>query len=189
MNATYQDVLTAIELEECYDHRHPASRTECREARTWILDYYNKDLGWLITSETAADWAVPHMDSIRVHYPRREPQGKDKSLVGIPVPLFSLVFHDATLLVSRSVPAIIAAVSGMNTYNADDTLLRALHKEIAEMPLTKHELLADNGLQQRSVFGDAVTVEGDIEAGTYVVKGMAGKKEIKGQLVEGRMRQ
>ena len=56
------------------------------------------------------------------------------------------------------------------------------------MPLTKHELLSDNGLRQRSVLGDSVTVEGDIEAGTYVVKGMKSKKEIEGELVEGRMR-
>lgn len=186
LNTTYQDVLTAIPLEECYDHRHPVNRTQCREHRGDIARYYD-ELGWLITSESASDWAVPLLDSIRVHHPRLKPHEPFTSPhVGIPVPLFSLVFHDASLLVSSSTPTIIAALSGMNTCKAGDRLLRRLHKKIGYMPMTSHRLLSDDGMEQESVFGGSVTVRGNISEGTYSVGGLD-SGEISGKLREGRM--
>ncbi|MBD3240555.1 MAG: hypothetical protein GF331_08225 [Chitinivibrionales bacterium] len=186
LNATYQDVLTAIPLEECYDARHPVNRTQCREARASIADYYG-ELGWLITSESASDWAIPVLDSIRVHHPRLKPHEPFTSpLVGIPVPLFSLVFHDAALLVSKATPTMIAALGGVNTYQADDRLLRRLHRTIGYMPMTAHRLLSDDGMEQEAVFGDAVTVHGHIENGTYRITGLD-KKEISRTLKDGRM--
>jgi hypothetical protein len=65
LNATIQDVLTAIPLEECYDPNHPLTRTQCREARYSIFEYY-RQLGWVISSESASDWAAPGVDDCAI---------------------------------------------------------------------------------------------------------------------------
>ncbi|MGD2175906.1 MAG: DUF5696 domain-containing protein [Candidatus Brocadiaceae bacterium] len=185
LNASYQDVLTAIPLEECYDHRHPATRTECREARYSIFEYY-RDLGWVVASESASDWAAPIVDYFNVHWARREP-GRDGEPVGIPVPLFSLVFHDCAMLVSKGTPALHCALAGMNSLRAEDRVLRHLHEEVAYMPLTAHRLLSEDGRRQESVFGDRVTVEADLAKGSYRISGLTDQAELSGTLEEGTM--
>ncbi len=185
LNATYQDVLTAIVLEECYDHRHPLTRGECREARYEVLEYY-RDLGWLITTESASDWAVPALDHVRVHWPRLEP-GREGEPVGIPVPLFSLVFHDAAILTSGATPPPIAALGGVNSMRAEDRVLRRLHAATAYMPLTAHRLLSQDGRRQESVFGDEVTVRADLSSGEYHIAGLPGEGELSGRAEGGVM--
>jgi len=185
LDATYQDVLTAIPLEECYDHRHPATRAQCREARYSILEYY-RDLGWLIGSESASDWAAPALDWFSVHWPRMVP-GLTGEAVGIPVPLFGLVFHDSGILTSTATPTLICALSGVNTMQPEDRLLRRLHAHAAYMPLTAHRLLSDDGQQQESVFGDEVRVRADLSSGAYRVSGLPGEDEVSGELQDGHM--
>jgi hypothetical protein len=185
LNATYQDVLTAIAPEECYDHEHPLTRGGCLKARYDVLDYY-RTLEWLITTESASDWAVPALDSVRVHWARTEAHG-NTGPVGIQVPLFSLVFHDAAIMVSGSAPALLCALSGTNSQKAEDRVLRRLHKAVAYMPLSAHRLLSEDGAQQESVFGDQVRVRADLSAGTYSISGLPGEGEVKGELHDGRM--
>ncbi len=184
LNCTYQDVLTAIALEECFDHRHPMSRTDCRRARHDVLDYY-RSLGWLITTESASDWAAPALDSFRVHWPRLRPH-ENEGLLGIPVPLFSLVYHDCAILCSEGTPPLLAALSGVNTQRAEDVVLRRLHRKTAYMPLTGHELLSGDGRKQASVFGDSLRVEVDLDEGAYRLSGIA-DGELSGKLTHGCM--
>ena len=184
LNSTYQDVLTAIPLEECFDQSHPVTRGGCRQARAAVLDYY-RDLGWLITSESASDWAAPMLDSFYIHWPRVTP-GFAGEPVGIPVPLFGLAFHDCAILMSTATPTLIAALAGVNTLQPEDRLLRRLHKETAYMPLTSHRLLSEDGRQQESVFGDTVHVWADLSNGAYRVSGIVGG-EVSGELREGFM--
>ncbi len=185
LNATYQDVLTAIPLEECFDARHPATRAQCRQARYSICEYY-RDLGWLITSESASDWAAPVLDSFFVHWPCVTP-GLSGEPVGIPVPLFSLAFHDCAALMSMATPALICALAGVNTLQPEDRLLRRLHAQTAYMPLTAHSILSEDGQQQESVFGDRVRVWADLASGDYRVMGLAGEQEVSGTLQDGHM--
>jgi hypothetical protein len=185
LNATYQDVLTAIPLEECYDHLHPVTRTQCREARNAVFEYY-RELGWLISSESASDWAAPALDSIRVHWARAG-GGLEGEPLGIPVPLFSLVFGDCAVMASSAVPALIAALAGVNTLQPEDRLLRRLHAATAYMPLTAHALCSKDGQQQESVFGDRVRVWADLSTGAYRVSGLDGEGEVEGELRDGHM--
>ena len=185
LNCTYQDVMTAIALEECYDHEHPLTRGGCREARYSVLDYY-RTLEWLITTESASDWALPVLDSVRVHWARLESHG-NVGAVGIQVPLFSLAFHDSAIMVSESSPALLCALAGTNSQRAEDKVLRQLHAATAYMPLTAHRLLSEDGQEQESVFGDKVKVRANLSAGTYSIKGLPGKRELKGELHDKRM--
>jgi hypothetical protein len=48
-----------------------------------------------VSSEEAADWAIPHLDLVH-HAPHAlDPNPGQGPAVGIPVPLYSLVYHDA----------------------------------------------------------------------------------------------
>lgn len=185
LNATYQDVLTAIPLEECYDPDHPLTRSECREARYRIFDYYH-DLGWVIASESACDWAAPGVDYFRVMWARMEP-GRRGEPVGIPVPLFSLAFHDCAIMHSGAVPALQCALAGANSLREEDRVLRRLHEQIAYMPLTDHRLLSADGARQESVFGDRVKLTADLEEGTYRITGLPEEDEVEGEVSDGRM--
>ncbi len=184
LNASMQDVLTAIALEECFDKRHPLTRSDCREARYAVLDYY-RTLGWVIASESASDWAAPALDLIRVHWARMEP-GREGEPVGIPVPLFSLVFHDCAILRSGGTPPLLCALAGVNSGRAEDTVLRKLHAETAYMPLTAHRLLSEDGQVQKSTFGDRVKVHANLSEGTYRITGLP-EGEISGEVTEGSM--
>jgi len=171
-DATYQDVLTAIPLEECYDQRHPVSRTQCREARAAIFDYY-RTLGWLITSECATDWAVPMADSMPIKMPIVNHGAHAKQIPGTPVPLYSIAFHDSVLLNNWGVPPLESALWGVNLYQPQHPVLMDLCRRTAFMPLTSHRMPSDDGKQQESVFGDSVKVRVDFSSGAYEVQGMA----------------
>jgi hypothetical protein len=57
------DVITAEGLYECFDARHPLTRTGKREANTAMLRYV-RSLGLVVGSEHGRWWAVPHVDYI-----------------------------------------------------------------------------------------------------------------------------
>ncbi len=57
------DVITAESLYECYDERHPLTRTQKREANAEMLNYV-RSLGLVTGSEHGRWWAVPYVDYI-----------------------------------------------------------------------------------------------------------------------------
>lgn len=57
------DVITAESLYECYDERHPLTRTAKREASIRMLEYV-RSLGLVVGSEHGKWWAVPQVDYI-----------------------------------------------------------------------------------------------------------------------------
>ncbi len=97
LDASYLDVFTCNEGDECANPRHRMSRRECFERRSACFSYlWSK--GILPSSEECGDWAMREL--VFCHYgpydfmlakpgtPRR----------GIPVPLFNLVYHDCMIL-------------------------------------------------------------------------------------------
>ena len=97
LDASYLDVFTCNEGDECANPRHRMSRRECFTWRESCFSYlWSK--GILPSSEECGDWAMRQL--VFCHYgpydfmlakpgtPRR----------GIPVPLFNLVYHDCLIL-------------------------------------------------------------------------------------------
>ena len=97
LDASYLDVFTCNEGDECANPRHRMSRRDCFERRSACFSYlWSK--GILPSSEECGDWAMREL--VFCHYgpydfmlakpgaPRR----------GIPVPLFNLVYHDCLIL-------------------------------------------------------------------------------------------
>ncbi len=62
LGAIFLDCVTSAGLYECYDPRHPLTRTTDREARTAQFAHLSRDLGLVAGSEAGRDWAVPVAD-------------------------------------------------------------------------------------------------------------------------------
>ncbi len=53
----FLDCVTSVGLYECYDPRHPLTRTRDREARVGQLGYLSDDLKLVVGSESGRDWS------------------------------------------------------------------------------------------------------------------------------------
>jgi hypothetical protein len=120
------DVITAEGLYECFDQRHPLTRTAKREANVAMLQYV-RSLGLVVGSEHGRWWAVPQVDYIEgmmsggfASWPAGHlirPKTKDEQFDGpsgsaypkwdayarwgigheYRIPLWELVFHDCVV--------------------------------------------------------------------------------------------
>jgi len=96
LTASYLDVFSMNPLDECYDTRHPTTREDCFRWRAKAFDHM-RGLGMAVSSEEPADCFIPHLDFAHWNgYPQDKTQKGD--YLGIPVPLHTLVYHDALLL-------------------------------------------------------------------------------------------
>ncbi len=62
LGAYFLDCVTSAGLYECFDPRHPLTRTADREARVAQFAHLSKDLGLVAGSEAGRDWAAPVAD-------------------------------------------------------------------------------------------------------------------------------
>jgi hypothetical protein len=94
VGGAYLDVFSVVPGDECYSPEHPVTRAESLRFRGECLDFV-RSFGGIVSSEEAADWAIPHLDLVH-HAPHAlDPNPGQGPAVGIPVPLYSLVYHDA----------------------------------------------------------------------------------------------
>ncbi len=95
--ASYLDVFTCNEGDECVNPRHRMSRRDCFNYRKACFDYLTSK-GILPSSEEVTDWAMQSL--VFCHYGPYDfmlqpPAAPGK---GVPVPLFNLVYHDCLIL-------------------------------------------------------------------------------------------
>ena len=97
LDASYLDVFTCNEGDECANPRHRMTRQECFAYRSACFSYlWSK--GILPSSEEVTDWAMQTL--VFAHYGPYDfmLQAPGTSRKGIPVPLFNLVYHDCLIL-------------------------------------------------------------------------------------------
>ncbi len=89
------DCWTMGHLRECYDQNHLCTRTRARE--TFSACYgWCRNLGWMLSGEGGADWAVPFLDFVESVQPETVPhvlRGRTERF-GVSFPLYELVWHD-----------------------------------------------------------------------------------------------
>ena len=93
-NLIYLDTIGGLALTECYDPRHPMTRTQNREARMDIMRVATNEKIVLGAEGTPTDWSL-RLASFYDEHPIR---------LGIEVPLYSLVYHECAMLQSRHAP-------------------------------------------------------------------------------------
>lgn len=97
LQASYLDVFTCNEGDECANPHHHMTRKECFEYRSACFHYlWSK--GILPSSEECGDWSMKEL--VFCHYGPYDFMLAAPGTLrrGIPVPLFNLVYHDCMIL-------------------------------------------------------------------------------------------
>jgi len=165
---------------------HTATRADCLKYRGLCLDFI-RSTGGVVSSEEPADWAIPHIDLVH-HGPfALDPDPGRGPAMGIPTPLFSLVYHDALLLpwsLDKGAWGIPETDLGylhglahagkpyLSLQGTDEELRQvrtmcALNARVGLLEMTNHEFLDKSFRRQRTTFADGTTVTIDLDNETF----------------------
>jgi Family of unknown function (DUF5696)/Abhydrolase family len=188
VRGAYLDVFAVVPPDECYQPEHPATRTDCLTYRGMCLDFI-RSTGGVVSSEEPADWAIPHLDLVH-HGPYALTPGPGSGpAMGIPVPLFNLVYHDALLLpwsLGRGAWGIPVndlgylhglASAGLPYLSLDPSeselervrTMCALHERVGLLEMTSHEFLGDSFRKWHTAFADGTNVTIDLDEDSFEI--------------------
>ena len=185
----YLDVFAVVTPDECYNPEHPVTREQCLEYRAQCFNII-RSFGGVVSSEEPADWAIPYLDLVH-HGPFALAPGPGKGpAMGIPVPLFSLVYHDALFLpwsmgkgewgipehdlgylhglLNAGLPYL--SITPSEEHLQQVRTMSKLNQRVGLLEMTKHEFLDDSHRKQRTTFADGTTVTVDFDKDTYGIK-------------------
>jgi len=189
VRGAYLDVFSVLPLEESWQPNHPLTRSDCARYRRECFDLL-RARGYVVSSEEPADYLVPTLDLYH-HAPyRTAPELGGGAACGIPIPLFSLVYHDSVIT-----PWFLTDEGGWGIPDGDAGRLHcflnggppyahpgepaehyaevkrasALAEHCAFLEMTDHVFLDDTYRKQRSRFSDGTEITVDFEAKTYEV--------------------
>jgi len=189
VRGAYLDVFAVVPPDECYNPEHPATRSDCLDYRGMCLDFI-RSTGGVVSSEEPADWAVPHIDLVHHGPYALEPNPGHGPAMGIPIPLFNLVYHDALLLPwslgkgSWGIPQddlgylhglANAGLPYLSLHPGDEELEKvrtmcALHQRVGLLEMTNHKFLDKSFRKQRTTFADGTTVTIDLDEETFAIE-------------------
>lgn len=194
VRGAYLDVFAVVPLEESSQPAHPVTRSDCARHRRECFDLL-RARGYVVSSEEPADYLVRSLDLVHHGPYATYPNIGGGGACGIPVPLFSLVYHDSILL-----PWEMGEDGGWGIPRGDSGRLHCLlnaglpyigpHADAAEigrvreatelaahcafLEMTTHEFLDASGRKQRAAYADGTEVIVDFDAGTYEIRCPAG---------------
>jgi len=188
VRGAYLDVFAVVPPDECYNPEHPASRADCLEYRGMCLDFI-RSMGGVVSSEEPADWAIPHIDLVHHGPYALVPDPGHGPAMGIPVPLFNLVYHDALLLpwslgkggwgIPQNDLGYLHGLSNaglpyLSLHPSEQELQQvramcALHQRVGLLEMTKHEFLDKSFRKQRTTFADGTTVTIDLDKDDFEI--------------------
>jgi hypothetical protein len=174
---SYLDVFGYVPPDQDFNPEHPTTRTEAKREIARLYHWAREHLG-IVGTEAGVDWTVPFTDY-------SSPLGPGKA--GIPVPLFSLVYHDAVMtpyspsgndartsrpnwlygMLNGGPPRV--SLTAIESSRAMLDQMTALHRRVALLAMTHHEFLDATRTRERSTFADGTTVTIDWEARTVRV--------------------
>lgn len=198
LDGAYLDVFTCNEADECWNPRHRMNRRACLEYRRQCFSWLTAN-GIMPSSEETADWAM--RDLVFAHYSPYEEQmqrpGSERQ--GIPVPLFSLVYHDCAVipwmmektperdnmlfaLLNAGAPYLVregaypdtdgsfaAGAASMHEAAERCRTVQELHKKCGMEPMTGFVLENEEGTKQRTEFADGTVVRADLSDGSFCI--------------------
>ena len=185
VRGAYLDVFSVVPLEESYQPAHPMTRTECARYRRECFDLL-RARGYVVSSEEPVDYLTPSLDLVHHGpYPTYPNLGGGEA-TGIPVPLFSLVYHDSILLPwemgedggwgipkgdSGRLHCLLNAGLPYLGPGADDAqIARTLEaadwaRHCAFEEMISHEFLDEGRRRQRTTYSNGATVTVDFDSG------------------------
>lgn len=199
LEASYLDVFTCNEPDECYNEQHKMSRKECLEYREACFQYlWSKNI--LPSSEEVNDWAV--RSQVFAHYGPYDFMLRmpDAPRLGIPVPLWNLVYHDCVILpwpmdhTDNEDYMLYALLNGGAAYvdkdgaypNIDGAfeyrkkaldeeikryrIVADLQQKVAKYEMSEFGFMDGDYKKQYSLFEDGTRVEINLNDNTYDIK-------------------
>ena len=190
IEASYLDVFSVVEMDECYNPDHPATRAQCAKNRRHCLDMLT-DRGIIPSSEEALDCIIPSL--VLCHHAPfyvAELGGCESEAVGIPIPLLSLVYHDCLIIPWIGLPGerggwCIPAADSAYTYailygepvycpiGATAAEIGDVKKacessgRLAYEEMVRHEFVDGNYRIQRTFFSDGTVITADLDSGKF----------------------
>lgn len=181
LRGAYLDVFAVVPPDECSHPEHPVTRQQCLDFRGDCFDII-RSFGGVVSSEEPADWAIPYLDLVHHGPYALDPNPGKGPAMGIPVPLLSLVYHDAILLpwslgrgewgipendlgylhglLNAGLPYLSLTPDAAHRKQVET--LCALHERVGLLEMTKHEFLDSSHRRQRSTFADGTTITIDL---------------------------
>ena len=195
IDAAYLDVFSVVELDECFSPDHKCTREDCAKNRRHCLDMLTSR-GIIPSSEEALDCIVPSLVLCH-HAPffTKVLGAPDSEAVGIPIPLFELVYHDCIIVPWIGLPGerggwgipktdsayVYAALYGCPVYCPADASAEDIEnvktaclsaKELAHAEMISHEFLDETFRKQRTTFSNGYVIEADLDSGEYnIIRG------------------
>ncbi len=190
LQGAYLDVFSCMALDECYHPEHRMTREECAQKRGECLEYV-RYLGKIVSSEECVDWSIKHLDLVH-HSPIAltvELDGWNYSgpAIGIPIPLFTLVYHDCVVVpwfIQKGAWGIPEGQDGflygmlnggtgyLNIEPSQNELKKnqqicQLNEKLFGTEMVSHTFLDGNYQKQKAVYDNGIEVEVDFEQDTY----------------------
>jgi hypothetical protein len=189
IRGAYLDVFSVVPGDECQSTEHPVTRAESLRYRGECLDSV-RAWGGVVSSEEPSDWSVPHLDLVHHGPYPLDPNPGGGPAMGIPVPLFNLVYHDALLIpwsLGRGAWGIprqdLGFLHGLGnaglpyvslapdpTELSQVRTLRALHRRVGLRELRGHRLLDASGRKQEFEYDEGTRVRIDLDTDAWSVK-------------------
>ncbi|OHB76188.1 MAG: hypothetical protein A2W31_05800 [Planctomycetes bacterium RBG_16_64_10] len=189
VQGAYLDVFAVVPLEESAHPAHPLTRADCARYRRECFDLL-RARGYVVSSEEPADYLVRSLHLVH-HGPYAIARGQGDGPVGIPAPLFSLVYHDAILLpwemgddggwgipkgdagwlhclLNGGLPYVTPADTAVQVARVQDALALARRVGLAE--LVNHEFLDASRRRQRTTFSDGTRVTVNFASKDYQIE-------------------
>jgi len=190
VKGAYLDVFSVVPLEESAQKAHPMTRTECARYRRNCFDVL-RSRGYVVSSEEPSDYLVASLDLVHHGPYPTAPNLGGGNAVGIPVPLFNLVYHDSILT-----PWNMGDDGGWGIPNGDAGRLHCLlntglpyvgpgddapqiervkeaarlAQRCATLEMTNHEFLDATHRKQRTTFADGTRVTVDFKTKEYAIE-------------------
>jgi hypothetical protein len=193
VRGAYLDVFSVVPPEESAQRAQPVTRAECAQYRRQCFDLL-RARGYVVSSEEPTDYLVGALDLVH-HAPYWLTPGLDSGeAIGIPVPLFNLVYHDSILIPwgmgedggwgipkgdSNRLHCLLNAGMPYVYPGADDKTIEQaklaceLNRKCATSEMVNHEFLnapARNYRLQKTTFANGVTVTVDFESKECQIK-------------------
>ena len=192
VEASYLDVFSVVEMDECFSKEHPATREQCAENRRHCLDILT-DRGIIPSSEEILDCILP--SQVLCHHApffTTSLGSSDADPVGIPIPLLNLVYHDCAVIPWIGLPGehggwgipgkdsayLHAILNGDPVYcpiTATEEQIEAVKtacassERLTHAAMVKHEFVDGSLRRQRTTFSDGTVIEADFDADTFEI--------------------
>ncbi|MBO4868695.1 MAG: hypothetical protein J5585_03170 [Clostridia bacterium] len=193
IDASYLDVFSVVELDECFHPDHTCTRRDCAENRRHCLDILTSR-GIIPSSEEVLDCILP--SQVLCHHAPFYTEvlgGENSPASGIPIPLLSLVYHDCVVIPWIGLPGerggwsipvtdsayLYGILYGYPVYcpiDADGDDVKAVNaacesaEKLALTEMVKHEFVGDGYRRQRTYFSDGTVIEADLDTCEYTIK-------------------